>query len=88
MYDVFVVIVAPHVVVEITQQTPNPAAQFPSAVPDFDVHSELVKHVPMVVDELVDVHSSLGNCTMEKRDNSFFCRVSVSFSIDANVKVR
>ena len=24
----------------------------------------------MVVDELVDVHSSLGNCTMEKRDNS------------------
>ena len=52
------------------QQTPNPAAQFPSAVPDFDVHSELVKHVPMVVDELVDVHSSLGNCTTEKRDNS------------------
>ena len=47
------------------QQTPNPAAvQFPSAVPDFDLHSELVKHLLMVVDELDK------NCTKEeKRDN-------------------
>jgi len=81
IYVVFVVMVLPQVVVEMIQQTPNPAAQFPSAVPDFEVHSELVKHVPMVVDELVDVHSSLGNCTTEKRDNSFLFLSSVIFLV-------
>ncbi len=29
-----------------TQQTPNPDAQVPEAVPPFVVHSALVKHVP------------------------------------------
>jgi len=42
MYVVFVDIVELHVDVDITQQTPNPAAQFPSALPPLAVHSEEV----------------------------------------------
>ena len=49
--------VVPQVVVEITQQTPKPAAQFPSAVPPLVEHSELVEQVPEVVLELDPVHS-------------------------------
>ena len=30
------------------QQTPNPAAQFPSAVPDFELHSEDVRQLPYI----------------------------------------
>jgi len=41
-YVVFVDTVELQVDVEIIQQTPNPAAQFPSAVPLFVVHSEEV----------------------------------------------
>ena len=41
----------------MTQQTPNPAAQFPSELPPFVEHSELVKQVPYVELELEDVHS-------------------------------
>ena len=57
----------PQVEVEITQHTPNPAAQDPLAVPDLLLHSEAVKHVPISVEELV--HSSLGNCTILNREN-------------------
>ena len=31
------------------QQTPNPAAQFPDAVPPAVVHSELARQVPKIV---------------------------------------
>ena len=31
-----------------TQQTPNPAAQFPSEVPDFELHSEDVRQLPYI----------------------------------------
>ena len=55
--------------VETTQHTPNPAAQDPLAVPDLLVHSEETKHVPMVVVELLLVHSSLGNWTTLNSDN-------------------
>ena len=51
------------------QQTPKPAAQVPDAVPDFEEHSEVVIHVPEVVDEVVDVHSRFGNCTTENSEN-------------------
>ena len=47
-----------------------PAAQFPLAVPLFAEHSELVKHVPNVVEELTEVHSSFWNCTMENNENN------------------
>ena len=51
----------PQVEVEITQHTPNPAAQVPLASPDLLVHSEEVKQVPIVVVELMLVQTSLGN---------------------------
>ena len=38
------------------QQTPNPAAQFPSMEPPFDEHSEAVKHVPYIVLSDLAVH--------------------------------
>ena len=38
------------------QQTPNPAAQFPSIEPPFDEHSEAVKHVPYIVLSDLAVH--------------------------------
>ena len=61
--------VEPQVEVEITQQTPNPAAQDPEPLPPALVHSEVVMQVPVVVEELLLVHSSLGNCTMLNREN-------------------
>ena len=62
--------VVPQVVVEMTQQTPKPAAQLPSEDPPFVVHSELVTQVPKVEEELAPVHSWLGNWTMEKRESA------------------
>ena len=47
----------PQVEVEITQHTPNPAAQDPSAVPVMVVHSEEVTQVPFWVARLELVHS-------------------------------
>ena len=47
----------PQVEVETTQQTPNPTAQLPSAVPVIVVHSEAVTQVPFWVDKLSLVHS-------------------------------
>ena len=61
--------VEPQVEVEMTQHTPNPAAQDPLAVPELLLHSEAVKHVPISVVVLLLVHSSLGNCTMLNREN-------------------
>ena len=61
----------PQVEVEITQHTPNPAAQDPLAVPDLLLHSEAVKHVPISVVVVVLVHSSFGNCTMLNRENCY-----------------
>ena len=55
--------------VEMTQQTPNPAAQVPLAAPDLLVHSEEVMQVPIVVVELILVQTSLGNCTMLNSEN-------------------
>ena len=49
---------------EYKQQTPKPAAQLPSIVPEFSLHSEEVKHVPMS-DEVFPVHmlnQSLNTC--------------------------
>ena len=60
----------PQVVLVITQHTPNPAAQLPSAVPPFEEHSELVKQVPKVEVELAPVHCWLGNWTMENREKA------------------
>ena len=31
------------------QQTPNPTAQFPSALPPLELHCDDVKHVPFVL---------------------------------------
>ena len=39
----------PQVELEMTQQTPNPAAQWPSALPPAEVHSEEVKQVPLIL---------------------------------------
>ena len=61
--------VEPQVEDEITQQTPKPAAQEPLAVPALVLHSEEVRQVPIVVEELVLVHSSLGNCTILNKEN-------------------
>ena len=61
--------VEPQVEVEITQQTPNPEAQPPLAVPDLLAHSEEVKHIPMVAGELLLAHSSLGKLTMLNNGN-------------------
>lgn len=49
-----------------TQQTPNPDAQLPVAVPPFLEHSEEVKHVPLRPVDVV--HGVLENRTIEKRD--------------------
>ena len=59
----------PQVEVETTQQTPNPAAQVPLAEPPLLAHSEEVKQVPRVVEELLLVHSSLGNWTILNSEN-------------------
>ena len=49
-----------------TQQTPNPDAQLPVAVPPLVEHSEEVKHVPL---RPVDVVQGVfANRTIEKRD--------------------
>ena len=62
MYVMLEETVEPQVELDTTQHTPKPAAQVPSPVPLRLVHSEEVRHVPMVVTELaVLVHSSLGN---------------------------
>ena len=42
MYDVLVEMVAPQVEVDMTQQTPKPAAQEPEAEPPLAVHSDEV----------------------------------------------
>ena len=47
------------------QQTPKPAAQVPSAVPDLVVHSLAVTQVP--VREVLLLQASLGNWTTENR---------------------
>jgi len=47
MYVLFVEMVDPDVFTINTQQTPKPDAQFPLAVPPFDVHSLWVKQVPL-----------------------------------------
>ena len=69
MYEVLVEMVEPQVLAEITQQTPKPAAQEPEAAPPLLPHSEEVKQVPLVVEELPLVHSSLGNWTTLNREN-------------------
>ena len=53
--------VEPQVLVEMTQQTPKPAAQEPEAAPPLLPHSEEVKQVPLVEVEVALMHSSLGN---------------------------
>ena len=63
----------PQLEADMTQHTPKPAAQDPLAVPDLLVHSEEVKHVPMVV-ELLLVQASLGNWTMLNSEN---CSINV-----------
>ena len=42
MYDVLVEMVSPQVEVDMTQQTPKPAAQEPEAEPPLAVHSDEV----------------------------------------------
>ena len=61
--------VEPQVEEVITQHTPNPAAQDPLAEPDLEEHSEEVKQVPVVVESLLLVHSSLGNWTTLNSEN-------------------
>ena len=41
---------------KITQQTPNPEAQFPSLVPLSSSHSSLVRHIPCMVRSDWDTH--------------------------------
>ena len=41
---------------KITQQTPNPEAQFPSLVPLSSSHSSLVRHIPCMVKSDWDTH--------------------------------
>ena len=62
--------VEPQVEVDTTQHTPNPAAQVPLAEPPLlSPHSEEVKQVPVVVEELLLVQASLGNWTTLNSDN-------------------
>ena len=49
---------------ENTQQTPNDDAHVPDADPPLEVHSVLVKHVPL--NPLAAPHASLGNFTTLK----------------------
>lgn len=44
------------------QQTPNPAAQFPSTDPPLVAHSLDEKHVPFIVESDLAVHSLLKLC--------------------------
>ena len=67
--------------VDTTQHTPNPAAQFPAADPPAVVHSEAVRQVPIVVVELLLVHSSLGNCTTLNRES---CSTNIKYDYDSN----
>ena len=47
------------------QQTPNPAAQFPSLLPLLDAHSVVVKQVPFTVESEVAEHSLKNrDCTL------------------------
>ena len=51
------------------QQTPNPEAQEPDAVPPLsEAHSALVRHVPLK--PLVPKHNELANRTMENSDKT------------------
>ena len=65
--------------VEMMQQTPKPAAQEPSADPDLLEHSEELKQVPIVVEELLLVHLSLENCTILNSEN---CSANISIYIN------
>ena len=61
----------PHLTVK-TQQTPKPAAQFPSAEapePDLAAHSVAVMHVPLSVGSVDGVHVSC--CKFNNRCNSW-----------------
>jgi hypothetical protein len=64
---------APHVLTVNVQQTPNPDAQFPSALPPLLVHSDAEKQVPNTFTDPEDfpVHWSLGNVTTEKSEKTF-----------------
>ena len=51
----------------IKQQTPNPEAQFPEAVPPSSEHSSLVKQRPFIEESMTVVHSSFGKVTTENK---------------------
>ena len=76
----------PQVEVVTTQQTPNPAAQDPLAVPLLPLHSEEVRHVPIVEVSVLLVHSSLGNWTTLNNDNCSKDRICYSFYRQGNSK--
>ena len=65
--------VAPQVMVVITQHTPKPAAQVPLEVPDLELHSEEMYHVPVVVAEPLLVQASFGNWTTLNSENLLCC---------------
>ena len=58
---------------EKTQHTPNDEAHVPDADPPLEVHSVLVKHVPL--NPLAAPHASLGNFTTLKTLRIFFQKV-------------
>ena len=61
--------ISPVVVSIKTQQTPNPAAQFPEAVPPLSLHSVEVKHVPFRP-ALDEVHPSFLKVTTLKSEKT------------------
>ena len=66
------------------QHTPNPAAQFPSALPPLPVHSVDEKHIPKTcseVEEELAVHSLFGKDTTENSERISEIKVSSGIHI-------
>jgi len=53
------------------QQTPNPEAQLPSAIPPRLVHSSIVKQLPLIVVSDKTTHCRFGNVTTVNKEKDF-----------------
>ena len=62
------------------QQTPNPAAQFPSAFPPLFAHSVVVKQVPLSWEDL-PAQTAFGKVTILNKENSSEMRKEKSYSV-------
>ena len=60
------------------QQTPNPTAQFPSALPPLELHCDDVKHVPFVLEKKFKIQH-LFFTEIKTKPSITTCRAGIIF---------